>query len=133
MFDNIPNDPRAVNLELNARTSMIGNTPPFPEGRPPHFRTTVHGMVFAGRDRHLQGLETGASLYLIPDPPDQEAPDVWVHREGGDLLGHLPPEISVWLAPWLIEGGGAHARAIKIHGSAVPTWRRLLLEVHCAV
>lgn len=112
---------------------MTGIRPPFPRGRPQRFRATVHGMVFAGRDRHLHGLKTGASLYLIPDHPDQEAPEVWVHREGGDLLGHLPSEISAWLAPWLLQGGGADARAIKIHGSEVPTWRRLLLEVHCAV
>ncbi len=90
-------------------------------------------MVFAGRDRHLQGLEAGSSLYLVPDPPDQDEPEVWVHCEGGDLLGHLPPEISAWLAPWLLQGGGADARALKIHGSEVPSWRRLLLEVHCGV
>ena len=90
-------------------------------------------MVFAGRDQHLQSLEAGELLYLIPDPPDQEEPEVWVHRKGGDLLGHLPSEISAWLAPWLLNGGGANARAIKIHGSEVPSWRRLLLEVHCLV
>ncbi len=90
-------------------------------------------MVFAGRDKHLQSLETGEPLYLIPDPPDQEEPEVWVHREGGDLLGHLPSEISSWLAPWLVKGGGAKAQAVKIHGSEVPSWRRLLLEVHCLV
>ena len=132
MFDNISNDPRVVKLVPNA-PSMTSRAPPFPEGKPVQFIATVHGMVFAGRDRHLQGLEPGASLYLIPDPPDQEDPDVWVHREGGDLLGHLPPEISMWLAPWLIEGGGADARALKVHGRDVPTWRRLLLEVQCAV
>ncbi|MEE2669085.1 MAG: hypothetical protein VYD78_03700 [Gemmatimonadota bacterium] len=107
--------------------------PPFPEGCPPRFRATVHGIIFSGRDRHLEVLEAGEVLYLIPDPPDQEGPDVWVHREGGDLLGHLPSEISAWLAPWLLGGGGASARALKIHGAEVPSWRRLLLEVSCSV
>ena len=106
---------------------------PFPEGCPPRFRATVHGIIFSGRDRHLEVLEAGEVLYLIPDPPDQEGPDVWVHREGGDLLGHLPSEISAWLAPWLLGGGGASARALKIHGAEVPSWRRLLLEVSCSV
>ncbi len=107
--------------------------PPFPNGCPARFRTTVHGTIFAGRDRHLEKLEAGEPLYLIPDPSEQDAPEVWVHREGGDLLGHLPPEISAWLAPWLLEGGGAGATTLRIHGSEVPSWRRLLLEVYCAV
>ncbi len=112
---------------------MTDTTPPFPRGRPSQFRATVHGMVFAGREEHLEGLKAGESLYLIPDPPDQEAPEVWVHREGGDLLGHLPPEISAWLAPWLMQGGGANARTLKVHDSDVPSWKRLLLEVRCVV
>ena len=105
--------------------------PSFPDGCPRRFRTTVHGTIFAGRDRHLERLEAGEPLYLIPDPPEQETPEVWVHREGGDLLGHLPPEISAWLAPWLLEGGGASAKTLRIYGSDVPSWRRLLLEVYC--
>jgi hypothetical protein len=107
--------------------------PPFPDGCPLQFRATVHGIVFAGRDRHLTELEIGDVLYLIPDPPDQDVPEVWVHREGGDLLGHLPSEISAWLAPWLMRGGGADAKALKVHGEDVPSWRRLLLEVSCSV
>ncbi len=31
------------------------------------------------------------------------------------------------------SGGGASARALKIHGSEVPSWRRLLLEVSCSL
>ena len=133
MLDNIPNDPGAVNRDPNVQSCMRRHRPPFPDGRPAHFRATVHGIVFADRDRHLQALEAGDSLYLIPDPPDQETPEVWVHRLGGDLLGHLPPEISAWLGPWLSEGGGASAKALKIHGSDVPSWRRLLLEVFCSL
>ena len=133
MLDNIPNDPGAVNRDPNVQSYMSRHRPPFPDGRPAHFRATVHGIAFADRDRHLEAVEAGDSLYLIPDPPDQEAPEVWVHRRGGDLLGHLPPEISVWLAPWLSEGGGASAKALKIHGSDVPSWRRLLLEVSCSL
>jgi hypothetical protein len=68
---------------------------------------------------------------LIPDPPGQEEPEVWVHLESGDPVGHLPPEISSWLAPWLRGGGKAAARALRVHGHDVPSWRRLILEVSC--
>lgn len=70
-------------------------------------------------------------LHLIPDPPGQEPPDVWVHLQDGDPVGHLPPEIARWLAPWLLQGGAAVARALRVQGSDVPSWRRLLLEVSC--
>lgn len=111
---------------------MTRGTPPFPEGRPRQFRATVHGTVFADRERHLDGIAAGDPLRLVPDPPGQDAPEVWVHVPSGDPVGHLPPEISAWLAPWLIAGGRAVARALKVSGREVPSWRRLILEVSCA-
>ena len=80
MLDNLPNDPWLVNLDPNVppcpdvSSCMSRYRPPFPDGRPPHFRATVHGIAFADRDRHLEALEAGDSLYLIPDLPDQETP-----------------------------------------------------------
>lgn len=112
---------------------MRRHPPPFPEGRPTNFRSTVHGTVFAGRDRHLDDLQEGDRLLLLPDPPCQDAPEVWVHLASGDPVGHLPPEISSWLGPWLQGGGGASARAIRVKGPHEPSWRRLLLEVSCGV
>jgi hypothetical protein len=105
--------------------------PPFPQGQPRRFRSTVHGTVFAGRDRHLERMRAGDRVVLIPDPPGQDDPEVWVHLESGDPVGHLPPEISSWLAPWLRRGGNAVAHALRVEGSEVPSWRRLLLEVCC--
>lgn len=105
--------------------------PPLPEGCPRRFRATVHGTVFAGRDRHLETLRPGDELYLLPDPPGQDNPNVWVHVPSGDPVGHLPPEIAEWLAPWLLRGGSATARALRVSGADVPSWRRLLLEVRC--
>ena len=78
--------------------------PPFPKGCPPCFRATVHGTVFAGRDRLLSAVKDGDHLGLRPDPPGQENPEVWVHLESGDPVGHLPSEISEWLCPWLQRG-----------------------------
>ncbi len=105
--------------------------PPFPRDRPRRFRATVHGTVFAGRDRHLEGLTVGDSLRLIPEPLAESDPEVWVHLHTGDPVGHLPREIGVWLAPWLRSGGAAEARALKVSGEEVPSWRRLLLEIRC--
>jgi hypothetical protein len=105
--------------------------PPFPNGQPRRFRSTVHGTVFAGRDRHLDRMRPGDRVVLIPDPPGQDDPEVWVHLESGDPVGHLPPEISSWLAPWMRRGGSARALALRVDGSDVPSWRRLLLEVSC--
>lgn len=110
---------------------MIYHPPPFPTGRPPCFRATVHGMVFAGRDRHLDEVHDGDPLSLVPDPPGQDDPEVWVHLESGEPVGHLPPEICRWLWPWLRSGGSADARALRVGGDDVPSWRRLVLEVVC--
>jgi hypothetical protein len=104
---------------------------PFPTGLPKSFRSTVHGTVFAGRDRLLESMHAGDRVLLIPDPPGQDAPEVWVHLESGDPVGHLPPEISTWLVPWIRSGGSAVATAVRVHGSDVPSWRRLLVEVSC--
>lgn len=106
--------------------------PPFPEDRPRSFRATVHGTVFAGRERTLERVRQGDVLTLIPDPPMQDRPDVWVHLATGEPVGHLPPEIGAWLAPWLLGGGTARARALRISGRETPSWRRLLVEVRCA-
>jgi hypothetical protein len=102
-----------------------------PMQRPPTFRTTVHGIVFGMRSSHLDELEPGDDLLLIPDPPGEEDPAVWVHASGGDPLGHLPPEINAWLAPYMLRGGTASAVAVRIGGTEVPSWKRLVIEVRC--
>lgn len=106
-------------------------SPDLPPERPATFRTTVHGTIFGERAGRLSELEPGDPLVLIPDPPFEEEPAVWVHGRGGDPLGHLPPEINAWLAPWILGGGRASATALKVGSSDVPSWRRLLIEVHC--
>lgn len=105
--------------------------PPFPEDRPARFRATVHGTVFAERALALERLETGDGVVLIPDPPVEEEPRVWVHLTTGEPVGYLPTEIGDWLAPWLTRGGGARARVLRVSGADTPSWRRLLVEVAC--
>jgi hypothetical protein len=110
---------------------MTQACPPFPEGQPSRFRSTVHGTVFAGRERFVDHLHDGDELRLVPDPPVQEEPEVWVHTTTGEPIGHLPSEIANWLWPWLARGGIARARLLRVRGSDVPSWRRILLEVSC--
>jgi hypothetical protein len=105
--------------------------PVFPPGRPRSFRATVHGTVFADREKLLDGIRAGDRLTLVTDPVDAEEPAVWVHVEAGDPVGHLPPEIGSWLAPWIRSGGPTTAVAVRVRGRETPSWRRLLVEVSC--
>lgn len=105
--------------------------PPVRPQKPPPFRATVHGTVFGERASHLEELVPGDPLLLIPDPPGGDDPAVWVHRLEGDPLGHLPPEINSWLFPWMMYGGGASATILRVGGSHVPSWKRLLIQVTC--
>jgi len=97
----------------------------------PRFRATVHGLAFAGRSRHLRGISSGDRLLLIPDPPGGQIDQVWVHREEGDPIGHLPPEVNDWLAPWMREGGRAAVRVLRVGDRETPSWKRLVVEVRC--
>ena len=110
---------------------MNHSAPPLPDGCPRQFRSTVHGTVFAGRDRLLSVMNPGDRVVLVPDPPGQTDPEVWVHLETGDPIGHLPPEIGCWLWPWMRGGGAASAVAVAVHGADTPSWSRLLVEVCC--
>ena len=110
---------------------MDRSLPPFPDGRPSSFRVTVHGTVFGGRDQLLECVHAGDELRLVPDPPVQEEPEVWVHLSSGQPLGHLPHEVGAWLAPWLQRGGAARATALRVHGDDAPSWRRLIIQVEC--
>jgi hypothetical protein len=109
----------------------LAESPVFPPGRPRSFRATVHGTVFADRERLLDGICAGDPLTLATDPLESEESAVWVHVQAGDPVGHLPPEIGSWLAPWIRSGGSTTAVAIRVKGPETPSWRRLLVEVRC--
>ena len=104
---------------------------PLPAGPPARFRSTVHGTVFAGRERHLDSLSAGDSLVLVPDPPGGGSVAVWVHLPGGDPVGYLPSEIGGWLGPWLQAGGRTRTTALRVGNDRVPSWRRLVVDVRC--
>jgi hypothetical protein len=97
------------------------------------FRTTVHGTVFGDRAARVAALRAGETVLLVPDPPMEEDPAVWVHAADGTPIGHLPPEVNAWLAMYLLHRGRATANVVKVGGDDVPSWRRLLVEVRCEV
>ncbi len=104
---------------------------PLPPGCPARFLVTAHGTVFAGREVHLQALREGDRLLLAAGSPGSCHPEVWIHREDGELLGHVPPAVAEWLAPWLAGGGKAVGRVVRIRGEEAPSYRRLVMEVIC--
>jgi hypothetical protein len=102
-----------------------------PPRQPERFFATVHGTVFGERWARVDTIQAGDELILLPDPPVTDDPGVWVHRADGAIIGHLPPEIEAWLAPWMLQGGSVRATAVRVSGDDVPSWRRVLLEVCC--
>ncbi|MGH7501888.1 MAG: hypothetical protein ACREL7_09040 [Longimicrobiales bacterium] len=79
----------------------------------------------------MSRIRAGDSLLILPGPPCDDTPGTWVHMPDGELIGHLPPEIESWLTPWLLRGGHATARALRVGSADEPSWRRLLIEVRC--
>ena len=95
------------------------------------FETPVYGTVFAHRSEALQRLRVGDRLILVPDPPGTDDPSVWVHAPGGDVVGHLSPDINRWLVPWMLEGCRCGAVVSQLAGEEVASYKRLLIRVHC--
>ncbi|HSG49152.1 MAG TPA: hypothetical protein VLA43_15130 [Longimicrobiales bacterium] len=108
---------------------MTGADDPSPSPGHATFRSTLHGTVFAGRERLLDELHDGDRVLVIPDPPGGEEPEVWIHLATGEPVGHLPPEIAHWLWPRLQRGERATATALRVHGEDAPSWRRVVVEV----
>lgn len=104
------------------------STPPRYDGP---FRLPVHGTVFGRRAEVVRRLREGDRLILVPDPPGVKQPAVWVHAEGGDVIGHLPTPIGLWLAPWMLSGGRCRATVARVAGEEVASWERLVVEVTC--
>jgi len=97
------------------------------------FRTPVYGTVFAGRTEVVHRLKPGDALILVPDPPVVDDPNVWVHARGGDVIGHLRPDIGESLASWMLRGGRCAAEVSEVGSDDVASWRRLVITVRCQV
>lgn len=93
------------------------------------FETAVYGTIFAGRSAAVARLHTGDALILVPDPEEVHPPNVWVHAPGGDVLGHLAPDINKWLAPHMLDGARYRANVVTIGAADTESWRRLIIHV----
>ena len=102
---------------------------PMPHTR--HFSTALRGSIFGQRGEIARRLRTGDALLLIPDPPGVDEPAVWVHVRGGDVVGHLAPDVNAWLVPWLLEGGRCHATVAKVNSAETESWKRIIIDVEC--
>ena len=95
------------------------------------FRTPVYGTVFGRRSEVVGRLHAGDRLILVPDPPGTNPPAVWVHACGGDVVGHLSPDVNAWLAPWMLAGSCYGAVVSEVRGGDVASWKRLVITVRC--
>ena len=96
------------------------------------FRTAVYGTVFADRAAVVRRLRPGDPLILVADPPCIDEPSVWVHAVGGgDVIGHLSPDLNDWLVPWMLAGHGCRAVVASVGGADVASWKRLVIAVRC--
>ena len=102
--------------------------PPYPQP----FRTAVLGTVFGKRTDVVHRLRAGDRLILVPDPPGVEAPSVWVHAPGGDVVGHLSPDVNAWMAPRMLGGARYGARVRSIGEPDTASWKRLIIAVRRA-
>jgi hypothetical protein len=95
------------------------------------FETPVYGTVFGQRSNVLQRLKAGDHLILVPDPPGTDEPSVWVHAPGGDVVGHLSPDINAWLVPWMLRGARCGAIVSQVGSDDVASYKRLMITVRC--
>ncbi len=95
------------------------------------FQVAVYGTVFAKRMEAVHRLHEGDRLILVPDPPGTDNPVVWVHAPGGDVVGHLSPDVSSWMVPWMLADGRCGATVAQLRGDEVASWQRLVITVRC--
>lgn len=93
------------------------------------FTTPVYGTVFGRRTEVVHRLNPGDRLILVPDPPDIDPPTVWVHARGGDVVGHLSPDVNSWLAPSMLAGCCYGGEVVLVRGDDVASWKRLVIAV----
>jgi hypothetical protein len=98
----------------------------------PTFETPVYGTVFAERAAVVRRLKQGDQLILVPDPPGVDEPSVWVHALGGDVVGHLSPDINAWMAPRMLGGARYGAHVQRVGEPETASWKRLVIAVRRA-
>ena len=95
----------------------------------PHFNVPVYGTVFAERAVAVRRLRQGDQLILVPDPLGVDEPSVWVHAPGGDVVGHLAPDLNRWMVPRMLDGARYAATVLTVSDLATASWKRLIITV----
>jgi hypothetical protein len=54
---------------------------------------------------------------------------VWVHAPGGDVVGHLSPDVNAWMAPRMLGGARYGARVRRVAEADTASWKRLVIAV----
>ncbi|MEP6991128.1 MAG: hypothetical protein ABJA80_09385 [bacterium] len=93
------------------------------------FETPVYGTVFAARAAVLDRLTVGDALILVPDPEGVRNPSVWVHAPGGDVVGHLAPDVNRWMVTRMLAGARYSARVVSLGAPGTESWRRLVVSI----
>lgn len=93
------------------------------------FETSVYGTVFAARSAALARLAIGDVVLLVPDPEGVDNPSVWVHAPGGDVVGHLAPDVNRWMVRRMLDGTRYCARVLSIGAPGTESWKRLTISI----
>ena len=117
--------PRVIVPPVTPRPS----TPDPPDLLAEPLETAVYGTVFAARTAAVHRLKAGDEVILVPDPPGIADPNVWVHAPGGDVVGHLRPDLGATLASWMLDGGRCRAEVTRVGSDDVESWRRLKIRL----
>ena len=96
------------------------------------FEAAVYGTIFGARSAVVERLKAGDHLILVPDPPGVDVPSVWVHAPGGDVVGHLAPDINRWMVPRMLDGVRYGAQVRSVGGRGTASWKRLIISLRRA-
>ena len=96
------------------------------------FEAPVYGTVFASRAAALARLSVGDQLLLVPDPEGVDNPSVWVHAAGGDVVGHLAPDVNRWMVRRMLAGTRYSAHVVSIGAPGTESWKRLIIDVRAS-
>lgn len=77
----------------------------------------------------LARLTVGDRLILVPDPAGVEPLSVWVHASGGDVIGHLAPDINRWMVPRMLAGARYSASVLSLGAADTESWKRLIVSI----
>ena len=96
------------------------------------FEVPVYGTVFAARALVLDRLTVGDRLLLVPDPEGVVNPSVWVHAAGGDVVGHLAPDVNRWMVGRMLRGSRYTAHVVSIGAPGTESWKRLVISIRAS-